>query len=218
MTLRVTVPRTPARSPELRIFGRVVAGRGGCVIWTGAVTREGYGKVRFNGRDTTPHRAAYALTAASVPDGLEVDHLCHTRDASCPGGPTCLHRRCVNPYHLEPVTPRENTLRSPNSPPGANSRRSECPEGHPYDDENTRIRPAGHRECKTCARDSYEKRLEAPARPPTRETCYRGHPLTEDNIVRRGAVLTCRTCRRASQARYREAQRARRAQAKEAGR
>src|SRR5690606_9229059 len=101
-----------------------------------------------NGRETTPHRAAYALTVAPVPDELEVDHLCHTRDTSCPGGAACLHRRCVNPYHLEPVTPRENTLRAPNSLTGANSRRGECPKGHPYDDENTRIRPGGSRQCK----------------------------------------------------------------------
>ena len=32
-----------------------------------------------------------------------------------------------------------------------------CPKGHPYDDENTYIRPDGNRGCKECKRESVRK-------------------------------------------------------------
>jgi 5-methylcytosine-specific restriction endonuclease McrA len=34
----------------------------------------------------------------------------------------------------------------------AGRRKTECPQGHPYDDENTYVTPAGKRQCKACRR------------------------------------------------------------------
>jgi HNH endonuclease len=47
---------------------------------------------------TYAHRLAYTLAHGSVPEGLELDHLCRVP-------------RCINPDHLEPVTPSENQRR-----------------------------------------------------------------------------------------------------------
>lgn len=47
-----------------------------------------------------------------MPKGYELDHLCHTKDKICKGGKTCLHRKCVNPEHLQLVTQAENIRNS----------------------------------------------------------------------------------------------------------
>lgn len=201
-------PKLSAQPITERLWGRAVAGWGGCIVWTGPLTRGGYGKIKANGRHTTPHRVAYELAIGPIPDGLQLDHACHTRDSSCLGGDVCLHRRCINPHHLEPVTPRENALRSPNTPTGANSRKACCASGHPFDEANTRIAPDGRRKCRQCELKNNQQRAGATPAAPVRETCRRGHPLTEDNIYRRGRIITCRICRRASQARFNEARKA----------
>jgi hypothetical protein len=57
------------------------------------------------------HRVFYELLVGPIPDGYQLDHTCHNRDDGCVGGPTCTHRACVNPAHLEPVTGKVNSLR-----------------------------------------------------------------------------------------------------------
>ena len=71
----------------------------GCWLWTGGIQPKGYGTFRFRGKHYLAHRAAYEMFVGPIPDGLEIDH-------------TCCVRHCVNPDHLEPVTPSENVLRS----------------------------------------------------------------------------------------------------------
>lgn len=80
-----------------RLFSRLEITPSGCLLWTGTVDRGGYGKITFVG---------------PVPDGMELDHLCHSRDAVCPGGDGCMHRRCASPDHLEIVSPLVNTRRA----------------------------------------------------------------------------------------------------------
>ena len=78
----------------------------GCWQWTGG--RGGYQKsygTFFGGFGTVrAHRWAYERWVGSVPDGMQLDHLCRVR-------------LCVNPAHLEPVTASENKRRSPLLPP-----------------------------------------------------------------------------------------------------
>lgn len=195
------------------LWSKGVAGPNGCLVWTAGTQRGGYGKVQIGDRHTTAHQAAYEAMIGPVPAGLELDHTCHTEDATCPGGPLCPHRKCFNPFHLEPVTPGENTRRSLTAPAAVNARREVCVNGHPFTEENTRDRKrqGGGRTCKECARDSYAERTQAPHQPPQTETCHRGHPFTPENTIQIGAVNTCRVCRRASQAEYRARRRARRA-------
>lgn len=56
------------------------------------------------------HRWYYEQEHGPIQNGLELDHLCHNRDANCPGN-ECIHRRCVNPLHLEAVAHPENVRR-----------------------------------------------------------------------------------------------------------
>ena len=112
-----------------------------CWLWTGARTRLGYGQIGHGGQDgkvVVVHRVAYELLVGPIPEGLELDHLCHVR-------------RCVNPAHLEPVTHLENMRR------GHFATKTHCPRAHPYDSANTLV-SNGRRYCKTCARMWAKKR------------------------------------------------------------
>jgi hypothetical protein len=73
------------------------------------------------------HRFVYRALVEPIPDGKEIDHRCHNVDPSCPSDASCLHRRCVNPDHLEAVTHRENMDRSPNSLAAKNRLKTHCP-------------------------------------------------------------------------------------------
>lgn len=106
---------------------------GGCWEWIGFRTADGYGRVLGRGA----HRYSYELAHGVIPDGLQVDHLCRNRS-------------CVNPDHLEAVSPRTNVLRSPTAVASVNARKTHCPQGHKYDINNTRLTSDGWRRCKTC--------------------------------------------------------------------
>lgn len=147
-----------------RLLGKTISGPAGCIIWTGAITAKGYGRVRAGGRGSKAlyaHRAAYTLLMQPIADGLMLDHLCHTIDLTCEGGDSCLHRRCINPHHLEPVTNRENVLRSQSAPTAVNARKTECVRGHAFNEANTDRDRDGNRHCRTCRRAKDARRYAA---------------------------------------------------------
>jgi hypothetical protein len=121
----------------------------GCWVWTRAVDRDGYGIAGAPERSSA-HRVAYLAFVGPIPDGLSLDHTCHTNDNSCLGGAACMHRRCVNPGHLEAVTGEENTLRGL-SAWAQNARKTHCHRGHEFTPENTYQRSDG-RACRACIR------------------------------------------------------------------
>ena len=156
-------PRKPVAPAAIdRILARTTPGWGGCVIYTGRLNDAGYGALSSNGRPVLAHRLVYLKCVGEIPSGEMLDHLCHSSDVDCPGGSTCLHRRCVNPNHLEPVTPVENNLRG-RSRSAENFFKTECIHGHPFTPENTllqtRLRSDGRptRRCRTCRRELLKK-------------------------------------------------------------
>jgi len=110
----------------------------GCWIWTGAPDRDGYGRIRGRGA----HRVVWEHLVGPVPGGLVLDHRHEERG--------CLTRACCFPRHLQPVTPRENTLRGI-GPSAVNARKDECDHGHPFDERNT-YRHRSRRDCRICGR------------------------------------------------------------------
>lgn len=104
---------------DLRRFWSYVAPQpNGCWLWTGARHKEGYGLINVGGKVRRAHRWFYEQLHGQIEAVLVLDHLCHNDDKTCPGGPTCPHRACVNPTHVEPVTQRLNSLRGRPSGPG----------------------------------------------------------------------------------------------------
>lgn len=121
---------------------------GDCWIWTGFKTWEGYPRTGAanKGLSQYAHVAAYTLTIGPVPEGLQLDHL-------------CKNRSCINPRHMEPVTPVVNSSRAK----WATS--THCIHGHEFTECNTHHyiqkrngRPA--RRCKAChAIESHSRYL-----------------------------------------------------------
>lgn len=118
-----------------------------CWLWTGSIDRSGYGKFRTGGRSWLAHRWAYVTYIGELPDDRVVDHVCHNLDRACAGGCSCIHRRCVNPSHLDCVTNLENVKRSHSH----NAGKTHCIRGHEFTPENTR-RSNGGRYCIACSR------------------------------------------------------------------
>lgn len=90
-------------SDVARFLDKVEPSKGSsCLLWTGGHNSRGYptfhsGQGRKNRRTLFAHRVAYALFRGPVP-AKEGDHVCETKS-------------CVNPYHLEFVSSRENLKR-----------------------------------------------------------------------------------------------------------
>lgn len=85
--------------PATRFANKVRhGGPDGCHEWIGALSTNGYGMFWFERRQVAAHRWIFERLVGVVPDGLELDHLCH-------------NRACVNLDHLEPVTHAENLRR-----------------------------------------------------------------------------------------------------------
>lgn len=146
------------RPPLERFWEKVKKSDDGCWIWTGTMNTGGYGKFSVQYLQVVAHRWIYEQLIGPIPTGLQLDHLCHNRAVAlgmCEGGASCLHRRCVNPEHLEPVTQRENLIRGIRSTNG-NEKKTHCLRGHEFTPENTRVSYRrsvnGERSCLTCAR------------------------------------------------------------------
>lgn len=141
---------------EERFLAKVLpADSQGCRLWDGATYPSGYGCFLYNKSNTGAHRASYEMYVGPIPEGLEIDHTCHTNDLSCPGGVTCKHRRCVTPEHLEPVTGKVNCLRG-RSPAALHAVKTHCAKGHPFSEENT-YRGTGRRYCRKCGNEAGRK-------------------------------------------------------------
>lgn len=129
----------PIAAPLVKFF-RKVNKTDTCWLWTGYTDAWGYGKhkSRFGPSTTLAYKWLWEFINGPVAEGMQLDHLCRTP-------------ACVNPAHLEVVTPRVNGMRSGNVA-SVNSRKTHCVNGHEFAPENVYVRPSGGRDCRACTR------------------------------------------------------------------
>lgn len=148
------------------------------------------------------HQLVLEAFVGPRPDGMVTRHL--------DGNPTNNHLD-----NLAYGTPRENTADMFRHGTYVNgmSRRTHCPQGHAYDDENTWVDKTGRRHCRTCRKADWDRRnAEAKAaraargpvprkKRPELTHCKHGHEFTPENTYfNPKGFRNCRICRAARRA------------------
>lgn len=156
VTNEVEIPERIIR----RVAERQLMAPGGCIYTTYTPGSHGYAQVRWRvalpegdvDYDMLIHRLVWRVVYGPIPDGMTVDHICR-------------NRRCVNWLHLRLLSNKVNgTL-------NGNALKTECPQGHPYDEANTILRRhrSGrlHRWCRICDQVRRDARPRKPRTTPT---------------------------------------------------
>lgn len=123
-----------------------------CWVWTASMKNSygGFGVGRGERRRVGyAHRIAWEMLVGPIPTGMHLDHL-------------CKNTLCVNPDHLEPVTPATNSQRGATGvPTGARNRsKTHCKWGHEFIEANTEVylgRGYVERTCRTCHKNRGRK-------------------------------------------------------------
>lgn len=154
-------------TPTERLFAYIKVQDNGCWEWIGYVSKNGYGSIKFERKVVPAHRFSYQIFKGPIPEGMDLDHICHD-PKTCDGGKSCPHRRCVNPDHLEPTTDAVNCSkersvgnRGDTSAAVAALKiiyqsRTSCPKGHPKSPGNT-LTYQGIGRCRECNRIQSQK-------------------------------------------------------------
>jgi hypothetical protein len=115
----------------------------GCWNWTGRLSKKGYGRMHYRGKEITVARRSMMLFRNIALD--DPRHVLHT----------CDNKRCFNPAHLYMGTNADNVRDrcERGESKSGNTDKKYCKHGHEFTPENTyhllvRNRPV--RRCKTC--------------------------------------------------------------------
>lgn len=116
----------------------------GCWLWQGAISKSGYGNIRYNDNQISTHRfSAYMFLDFDLDSDVWILHKLE-----------CPYKHCWWSEHIYIGTPKENTRDADTFGRQKRGRyKTHCPYGHEYSPENTRINKRGAQECRTCGRN-----------------------------------------------------------------
>lgn len=67
------------RDPEEALIARRERD-GSCELWTGTLCKQGYGRIKMGDKMVSVHRLIWEREHGEIPDGMEIDHICHRRN------------------------------------------------------------------------------------------------------------------------------------------
>jgi hypothetical protein len=172
-------------STDYERFASFVDASGGpdaCHLWQGHRQQNGYGKFPVNRVPTIASRWILGYLRGRP---LRRDEMaCHH----------CDNPPCVNPKHLYVGDNAQNMKDAVARGTHNMVRKTHCPQGHPYDEANTR-HEAGRRRCVTCIRTR--------ARRGPRTHCRNGHAYDAANTMfEPSGKRRCRMCKRINQKKH----------------
>lgn len=129
---------------------------GECIVFVGATgtleapksrDRDGYGKLKVDGKDLRAHVVALQLhLGRELLPGMYALHTCHNPP-------------CCNPDHLYEGTHEDNMRDMVEAGNHHESNKTHCKRGHEFTEENTYFPPAsGWRQCRACQRELQRAR------------------------------------------------------------
>ena len=85
-----------------RLHDNSVLDGNGCYVWVRQIDTDGYGQItiKVNGKvkKLKAHRVSFEECVRKLEKGEQVDHICYNTS-------------CINPDHLQAVTPKQNCKR-----------------------------------------------------------------------------------------------------------
>lgn len=141
----------PLPSPAERLAAGLVRMPNGCLEWTGDTNAGGYGVIRVDGKQPLTHRFAWELTHGPIPPGIRVLH-------HCDNPPCCDAEKCL---FLGTDADNVGDMMAKGRGRQGEFQRAitHCPDGHLYDDANTRVGRDGRRHCRKCGCASQARYL-----------------------------------------------------------
>lgn len=124
----------PAINTLTKILTKWVRKTDSCWLWVGLKNKQGYGFITIDSHLYYAHRYIYQEIKKENINGKQLHHTCH-------------NKRCVNPDHLQKVTPRQHaTIHAIE-----NMEKLYCKYGHELSPENTGLYK-GKKYCRKCKR------------------------------------------------------------------
>jgi hypothetical protein len=189
-----------ARTVAERLAAGLERKPNGCLEWTKATNRHGYGLIGVDGRSRLAHRVAWTLANGPIPEGMCVLHRCDNPPCCDVEGCLFLGTQADN------VTDMETKGRGRQG--DFQRDKTHCVAGHEFSGANLRIGERGQRVCMECRRVRQQAsraahRLEFPSPNPgayqlAKTKCPHGHSYDDVNtyVTPKGSRM-CRTCMRA---------------------
>jgi HNH endonuclease len=141
-----------------KIINRIQPQENGCWHYPAVTSAKGYAITRIGWPVTKGafiHRLSWIYYKGDIPENMVLDHLCHDTK-TCAGGNSCVHRRCVNPNHLQLVTLAKNSQNTSR----LLKNKTHCIHGHAL--ENNIYKYGKNRQscltCSTIQKDAYHLR------------------------------------------------------------